>query len=80
MATKFKTVEDVKKAVHPHDDTADGQHFQRRYANYNEQAEHRDQRKAALHIALIHLACARAEGKDKGQNPVFHHDRFPHFV
>ena len=43
-------------------------------------AEHRNERKAALHVALIHLACARAKGEEEGQDSVFHHNRSPYFV
>ena len=47
-------VEGVKKAVHPHDQAAHDQRVQAgQCACHNEQAEHRDQRKAPLHVALI---------------------------
>jgi len=72
-------IEGVKEAVHPHNGHGYIQNFQQS-ARTKGHAEHRNERKAALHVALIHLACARAKGEEEGQDSVFHHNRSPYFV
>ena len=65
-----------KKAVNPHDEGAENQCVHQR-ARHDKQAEKGDQRQPALHIAVVHLACARDAGEDKGQQCVLFHRLFP---
>ena len=39
--------------------------------------QHHRNRQAALHIAVVHLPCARDTGEDKGQKAVLFHGLFP---
>ena len=67
-------IEGVEKAVHEH-------HQQRKhdgrdqYGCHADGSSHQHQRKAALHISLIHLACARDKGEQQGQDAIFLHNR-----
>ena len=44
--------------------------------HHTEYQYHRN-REAALHIAVVHLPCARDAGEDKGQKAVLFHGLFP---
>ena len=59
----------VKKAVHP-DDKAEEQQWIDDGGRHQTEYQHHRNRQAALHIAVVHLPCARDTGEDKGQKAV----------